>query len=77
MLSAYALMELPDLKTRIETLLTLWNKCDGYLVLIEEGTNVGFSLINEARDFLMNHLKETEAGYVYAPVRVEMAVERL
>lgn len=65
-------MELPDLKTRIETLLTLWNKCDGYLVLIEPGTNAGFSLINEARDFLMNHLNESKTGYVYAPVISEL-----
>lgn len=61
-------MELPDLKTRIETLLKLWDKCDGYLVLIERGTNAGFSLINEARDFLINHLGEMKTGYVYAPV---------
>lgn len=73
-LSAYALMELPDLKTRLETLLTLWNKCDGYMVLIESGTNAGFSLINEARDFLMNHLNETETGYVYAPVRIGLNI---
>lgn len=68
MLSAYALMELPNLKTRIETLLTLWNKCDGYLVLIEEGNNAGFSLINEARNFFVNHLNETKNGCVFAPV---------
>lgn len=68
MLSAYALMELPNLKTRIETLLTLWNKCDGYLVLIEQGTNAGFSLINEARDFFVNHFNETKTGFVFAPV---------
>lgn len=61
-------MELPDMKSRIETLLKLWDKCDGYLVLIEEGTNAGFSLINEARDFLINHLSEMKTGYVYAPV---------
>lgn len=56
------------MRTRIETLLNLWNKCDGYLVLIEQGSGAGFKLINEARDFLRNHLQDTKSGYVYAPV---------
>lgn len=74
MLSAYSLMELPNLKARIETLLTLWNKCDGYLVLIESGSNAGFGLINEARNFFVNHLNETKDGYVYAPVCAEREI---
>lgn len=67
-LSAYTLMELPDMKTRIEILMNLWNKCDGYLVLIEQGSGAGFRILNEARDFLQNHLQETKSGYIYAPV---------
>lgn len=70
-LSAYSLIELPDMKKRLETLLTLWNKCDGYLVLIEEGTNAGFGLLNEARDFLITAAKQSEnddSAFVFAPV---------
>lgn len=61
-------MELPNLTERLETLLTLWNKCDGYLVIIEQGTNAGFNLINEARDFLLDQVKENDSAYVFAPV---------
>lgn len=61
-------MELPDIKTRIETLLNLWNKCDGYLVLVEQGSGAGFKMINEARDFFKKHLQETKSGFIYAPV---------
>lgn len=58
------------MRKRLETLLTLWNKCDGYLVLIEEGTNAGFSLINEARDFFLSVSKqnEEESAFIFAPV---------
>lgn len=59
------------MKKRLETLLTLWNKCDGYLVLIEEGTNAGFSLLNEAREFLLTAAKSSESdpAFIFAPVR--------
>lgn len=61
-------MELPDLKTRLDTLLTLWKKCDGYMVLIENGSNAGFKLINEARDFLIQQTKTDGSAYLFAPV---------
>lgn len=67
-LSAYSLFELENQKKRLETLLTLWNKCNGYLVLIEHGTNAGFKLINEARDFLLNATQKNRSAHVFAPV---------
>lgn len=65
-LSAFSLIELPNRKTRLETLTNLWTRCTGYLVLVELGTNTGFKLINEARDFLTT-LKEDD-GHLFAPV---------
>lgn len=74
MLSAFSLLELPDAKTRLETVRTLWNKCDRFLVLIEQGTRAGFNMINEARDFVLyssnqaSDKMERECD-VFAPVR--------
>lgn len=69
MLSAFTLSDLPDAQTRMEKLLTLWNKCDGYLVLVENGTANGFPLINEARDFLMQQITfGEEEAHIFAPV---------
>lgn len=62
-------MDLPDAESRFKKLLTLWQKCDGYLVLVENGTINGFQLINEAREFLLQqaHFGDEEA-YIFAPV---------
>lgn len=62
--------ELPDLKTRLDTILTLWKKCDGYIVLIENGTNAGFKLIEEARDFLIQQAQSEGNAYLFAPVSI-------
>lgn len=67
-LSAYTLLELPDAKTRLETLQSLWNKCDRYLVIIEQGTRAGFRLVNEARDFILYITKSDRNASVFAPV---------
>ncbi|XP_031627853.1 methyltransferase-like protein 17, mitochondrial [Contarinia nasturtii] len=75
-LSAFTLNELPDLKTRLDTLLTLWKKCDGYMVLIENGTNTGFKLIEEAREFLTQQANR-QSGYLFAPCPHEMACPRV
>lgn len=76
-LSAFTLMELPDLKTRLQTLLTLWKKCDGYMVLVENGTNAGFNLIHEAREFLLQQTKESkDPAYLFAPVRMYMVIHK-
>lgn len=69
MLSAFTLLDLPSMKDRIETLLTLWNKCDGYLILIENGTNAGFRLIDEAKEFLLQQATEGDSAYLFAPVK--------
>lgn len=62
--------ELPNLKTRLDVLQTLWKKCDGYMVLIENGTNAGFKLIEEARAFLLQQATQENSGYLFAPVSI-------
>lgn len=67
-MSSYSLFELPSSKVRLETIMNLWNKTEKYLVLTEVGTNAGFQLINEARDFILNIEDERNRGHVFAPV---------
>lgn len=64
--SAYSLFELDSRETRLKTLQTLWDKCEEYLVLIENGSRVGFELITEARDFLLQY--DNERATVFSPV---------
>ncbi|XP_018331996.1 methyltransferase-like protein 17, mitochondrial [Agrilus planipennis] len=65
-LSAYTLLELPSLEARLETLQNLWRKTACYLVLVEYGTNAGFKMINEARDFILQMEGENK-GHVFSP----------
>lgn len=67
-LSAFSLMELPNLETRLDTLLKLWKKCDGYMIVIENGTSDGFKLVEEARGLILEHKKENNDAFVFAPV---------
>lgn len=59
--------ELPNMKARLDTLSTLWKKCDGYMVIIENGTNAGFQLVEEARELLIQQAKG-DGSYLFAPV---------
>lgn len=66
--SGYTLLEMSSAKARAELLLNLWNKCDGYLILVEMGTRAGFNLINEARQFLIEHTRQSgEELDVFSP----------
>lgn len=62
-LCAYTLFEMPTPEMRLEKLLKLWNKTGQFLVIVEMGTNAGFRLISEARDFLLRYDAE-----IFAPV---------
>lgn len=42
--SAYSLLELPTMHTRLETVAKLWAKTEQYLVIVEKGTNAGFKV---------------------------------
>lgn len=69
--SAYSLMELPTMEMRLETILNLWNKTQHYLVVVEQGTNAGFKIVNEVRDFLLQLDNVTNQGHVFSPVSWE------
>lgn len=40
------------------------------MVLIENGTNAGFKLIEEARAFLLQQATQENSGYLFAPVSI-------
>ncbi|XP_045461777.1 methyltransferase-like protein 17, mitochondrial [Harmonia axyridis] len=52
--SAYTLMELPSLKSRLDAVRQLWSKTMRYLVIVEQGSYAGFKVINEVRDFILS-----------------------
>lgn len=76
-LSAFSLFELHSEKNRLEVLTNLWNKCDKYLILVENGSNAGFSLINEARNFILSQSSEEEECHVFAPCPHELICPRI
>jgi len=45
---SHTLFELVDKEQREDVLRNLWRKCDGYMVIVEEGTRRGSELVNEA-----------------------------
>lgn len=65
--SAYSLFELDSRETRLKTVQTLWDKCEDYLVLVENGSRAGFELINEAREFILEYDRNNST--VFSPVR--------
>ncbi|XP_077295306.1 ribosome assembly protein METTL17, mitochondrial [Arctopsyche grandis] len=66
-LCAYSLFEMPSAVERLRTLLNLWKKTEHFLVLVEHGSNAGFSILNEARDFIIENSKYDNPAYVFAP----------
>nr|XP_015833913.1 PREDICTED: methyltransferase-like protein 17, mitochondrial [Tribolium castaneum] len=60
---AYTLLELPSRQARLDTILNLWNKTQKYLVVVDHGTNAGFQVVNEIRDFILH----TKVGHVFSP----------
>lgn len=66
-LCAYTLFELPSAQNRLLTILNLWRKTEDFLIIVEQGTNAGYSLINEARDFILDCKEDHLVGHVYSP----------
>ncbi|XP_017881519.1 methyltransferase-like protein 17, mitochondrial isoform X2 [Ceratina calcarata] len=64
--SAYSLFELPNQNARLEMISKLWQKTQHYLVIVEKGTNAGFTIINEARDFVLSQ-KNKRSVHVFSP----------
>ncbi|XP_071443908.1 ribosome assembly protein METTL17, mitochondrial [Hetaerina americana] len=70
--SAFSLVDLPTSQNRLQTIMNLWNKTSGYLVLIEDGTLAGYKVLNEARDFILEFGSSSKnianvAAHVVAP----------
>jgi len=61
-LSSHTLLELPNVEARLQSLHNLWDRVEpgGCLVILETGTNAGFQLVAEARDYLtqLSHLEQ-------------------
>ncbi|XP_058793380.1 methyltransferase-like protein 17, mitochondrial [Phymastichus coffea] len=77
--SAYTLMDLSDARCRLEVLSKLWRKTDKYLVIVEQGTLAGFTLINEAREFVKYMSKNSEPKLecvIFAPCPHDSACPR-
>ena len=76
-LSSHSLMELPSAADRLSAVHSLWRRVEegGVLVLVEGGTNAGFQLVVEARDYLLQlaqlsregQAEESLEGHVLAP----------
>ncbi|XP_011562552.3 methyltransferase-like protein 17, mitochondrial [Plutella xylostella] len=74
-LSAYSLFEMPNMKSRLETIQKLWNKTEDFLIIVENGTYAGFKIVNEAREFVLD-LKNKEKGYAFAPCPTDVVCPR-
>jgi len=75
-LSSHTMLELPSAVERLNAIHNLWSRVEvgGCLVLVEMGTNAGFTIITEARDYLnqLNSLvsrgeESVDLGHVLAP----------
>ncbi|CAG9789847.1 unnamed protein product [Diatraea saccharalis] len=66
-LSAFSLFEMPTLKSRLETIQKLWNKTEDFLIIVENGSNAGFKIVNDAREFILNMPKSKNGGYAFSP----------
>ncbi|XP_046356599.2 methyltransferase-like protein 17, mitochondrial [Haliotis rufescens] len=77
--SSYTLLELPSREKRLETLLSLWQMTDDFLVLVENGSKAGFQLIDEAKEYLLQFSEEHDEleGHVFAPCPHEKACPKL
>ncbi|BFZ19290.1 hypothetical protein BsWGS_22328 [Bradybaena similaris] len=69
--SAHMLIEKSTQVERLQLVRDFWEMAENYLVIVENGTTAGFSLVNEAKDFiLLNSHQGTqllEPGHVFAP----------
>jgi len=78
---AYTLLELPSSELRLQTALSLWRKCQGYLVFVEHGSRASHQVLMEVREFLLN-VGESEGeinlrGHVFSPCPHESSCPRL
>ncbi|KAI8426902.1 hypothetical protein MSG28_014572 [Choristoneura fumiferana] len=66
-LSAFSLFEQPNMRSRLEIIQKLWKKTEDFLIIIEQGSNAGFQVVNEAREFVLNLPKGKHNGFAFSP----------
>ena len=67
-LSAYTMFEQENVHRRIEHAQNLWNKTENYLIFIENGTNSGFTILNEIRKYLTKVIEANgEKAFIFSP----------
>ncbi|XP_045623534.1 ribosome assembly protein METTL17, mitochondrial [Procambarus clarkii] len=78
-----SLFELPDIASRLRTIDILWRKTGGYLIIIESGTNAGYRLVLEARDYVLELSRRAQEegdpnlqGHVFSPCSHDMFCPR-
>ncbi|KAK4884246.1 hypothetical protein RN001_000517 [Aquatica leii] len=74
---SYSLLELPSRRARLQTILNLWNKTSQYLVVVEQGSNAGFQIVNEVREFILNIKDGINQGYVFSPCPHDASCPRI
>ncbi|XP_006190896.2 methyltransferase-like protein 17, mitochondrial isoform X1 [Camelus ferus] len=74
--SAFSLSELPSKADRADVVQTLWRKTGHFLILVENGTKAGHSLLMDARDLVLNGKEKSpldpRPGFVFAPCPHEL-----
>ncbi|XP_032198989.1 methyltransferase-like protein 17, mitochondrial isoform X3 [Mustela erminea] len=79
--SAFSLSELPSKADRTELVQTLWRKTSHFLVLVENGTKAGHSLLMDARDLVLKGKEKSpldpRPGFVFAPCPHELPCPQL
>lgn len=79
-LSAYSMFEQQSLKNRLEIANNLWNKTapEGFLIFIENGSNSGFQVIDEIRQFLIDfNAKNQQEAFIFSPCPHESPCPRM
>ncbi|XP_032198988.1 methyltransferase-like protein 17, mitochondrial isoform X2 [Mustela erminea] len=78
--SAFSLSELPSKADRTELVQTLWRKTSHFLVLVENGTKAGHSLLMDARDLVLKGKEKSpldpRPGFVFAPNKKKQKEEK-
>lgn len=79
--AAFSLSELPSKADRTDVVQTLWRKTGRFLVLVENGTKAGHSLLMDARDLVLNRKEKSpldpRPGFVFAPCPHELPCPQL
>uniref|UniRef100_A0A8C9C6T0 Ribosome assembly protein METTL17, mitochondrial n=1 Tax=Phocoena sinus TaxID=42100 RepID=A0A8C9C6T0_PHOSS len=79
--SAFSLSELPSKANHTDVVQTLWRKTGHFLILVENGTKAGHSLLMDARDLVLNGKEKSpldpRPGFVFAPCPHELPCPQL